>query len=309
MRSIAVEGLTKSYHGGTPVLDNVTFSLQGAGAYGYLGPNGAGKTTTLKLLVGLLRPTRGRALVNGCDPIRDRKRALWNVGAVIETPEPYPTWTVFDALNAVGELRGLDPEGIDDEIDRCMAALKIPALHRTMGSLSKGQRQRVVLAGALIGDPGVLLLDEPTSGLDPEERVLVRGLLRELKRDHLILLSSHQMAEVADVCDELLILHDGRLLLQERLAEVDARIRSRQLDVDFVVPPSAESLAPLRAVAADVTTLSDRRVRLTYDGSPETRARLLAECQRIGTVARFTSATLALEEAYLEAVAKASGTG
>jgi len=303
-----VEGLTKSYGAAAPVLDDVSFDLRGSGAFGYLGPNGAGKTTTLKLLVGLLRPTRGRALINGCDPMQDRKRALWNVGAVIETPEPYPTWTVFDALNAVGELRGLDSEGIDAEIDRCITALRIPPLHRTMGSLSKGQRQRVVLAGALIGDPTVLLLDEPTSGLDPEERVLVRGLLRELKRDHLILLSSHQMVEVADICDELLILHDGRLLLQEKIAAVDARIRSRQIDVDFADPVDPAALTHLRELGADVAPLTDRRMRLTFDGSPELRARLLAECQRLGTVVRFTSATLALEEAYLEAVARASGT-
>jgi ABC-2 type transport system ATP-binding protein len=306
MPSVEVVQITKSYLGGPPVLDNISFELQGPGAYGYLGPNGAGKTTTLKLLVGLLRPTRGRALVNGVDPMVDRKAALWDVGAVIETPEPYPTWSVFEALNAVGEIRGLDGETIDSEIDRCITALKIPSLERSVGSLSKGQRQRVVLAAALIGDPAVLLLDEPTSGLDPEERILVRNLLRDLKRDHLILLSSHQMVEVADVCDELLILHDGRLLLKERLTDVDARIRSRQIDVDFTDPPRPEAFGALQTIAANVTVVSPRRIRLTFDGSPERRAQLLSECQRIGTVVRFSSATLALEEAYLEAIAQAN---
>jgi ABC-2 type transport system ATP-binding protein len=305
MASIEVQHLTKEYRFEAPVVDDISFRFEGTGAIGYLGPNGAGKTTTLKLLVGLLRPTSGRALLNDRDPASDRKAALWDVGAIIETPEPYPTMTVFDALNAVGELRGLGSEGIDDEIDRCITALRIPPLGRTVGGLSKGERQRVVLAAALIGDPKVLLLDEPTSGLDPEERVLVRTLLGELKRDHLILLSSHQMAEVADVCDELLILHRGRVLLRERLDQVDARIHSRQVDVDFAEPVDSLPLTRLRELAADVRPLSERRLRLTFDGSAERRTALLAECQRMGSVVRFTGATLALEEAYLEAIARA----
>ncbi len=203
MGSFEVAGLSKSFRTGPPVLRDLSFRYEGAGAVGYLGPNGAGKTTTLKLLVGLLRPSRGHAYLNGIDPMVNRKRALWDVGALIETPEPYPTLNVHEALDAVGRARGLSRDDVDREVDRCHELLDLPPLGQRIGWLSKGQRQRVALAATLMGDPSVLLLDEPTSGLDPAERVLVRRLLIRLKRDHLVFMSSHQMLEVTEVCDRL----------------------------------------------------------------------------------------------------------
>lgn len=304
MGSFEVAALTKSFGAGAPALNDVSFRYEGAGAIGCLGPNGAGKTTTLKLLVGLLRPTRGHAFLNGIDPIEDRKGALWDVGALIETPEPYPTLNVHEALDTVGRSRGLSRDDVDREIDRCHEALDLPPLGRRIGWLSKGQRQRVVLASALMGDPAVLLLDEPTSGLDPAERVLVRGLLNRLKRDHLLLICSHQMLEVTEVCDRLIFLHHGAVLLRDRVDRVAARIRSRQVDVEFGRPVPAAAMRAIGPVALEVAAVSDRRWRITFDGSEEVRARLLQLCQGIGPVVQFASASLALEEAYLELVPK-----
>jgi ABC-2 type transport system ATP-binding protein len=303
MPSIEVDQLTKSYRRARPALDDLTFRYDGAGAVGYLGPNGAGKTTTLKLLVGLLLPTSGRALLNGHEAIRNRKEALWDVGALIETPEPYPTQTVFEALETVGAVRGLSPEGIDAEVDRLHGELELPPLRRRCGTLSKGQRQRVVLAAALLGDPSVLLLDEPTSGLDPAERVLVRGLLRRLKADHLILMCSHQMVDVAEICDDLVFLHGGRILLKDTVEKVSARIRSRQLDVEFLAPVASEALSALGPDVGGVVRLSDRRYRLTFDGSDAARGRILDGCRAIAPVSQFSNAALVLEEAYLDVLA------
>jgi len=306
MASIAVEGVTKSFRGGTLGLDDITFRYEGTGAIGCLGPNGAGKTTTLKLLVGLLRPTKGHAYLNGFDPMVNRKAALWDVGAVIETPEPYPTLTIFDTLRTVGLVRGLSDEGIDSEIDRAHDLLDLPPLGSRVGTLSKGQRQRVVLASALMGDPSVLLLDEPTSGLDPAERVLVRGLLSRLKRDHLLFLSSHQMLEVSEICDEVVVLHRGRVLVKDRMDRLTGRIRSRELVVEFdrpVAPGSFDALTPL---GAEVETLTDRRCRIRFSGDDSARARLLDACRTIAPVSQFSNATIVLEEAYLDAITSAS---
>ena len=302
MGSFEVSHLTKWYREGAPVLDDISFRYEGAGAIGYLGPNGAGKTTTLKLLVGLLRPSRGRAAVNGLDPIADRKRALWDVGAVIETPEPYPTLNVFEALETVGSSRGLASTDIDREVDRCNELLHLPPFRMRIGWLSKGQRQRVALASALIGDPSVLLMDEPTSGLDPAERVIVRGLLDRLKRDHLIFMSSHQMLEVTEVCDHVIFLDRGRVLLQAAVDEVAERIRPRQVDVEFVKPVAAERVEAVVAAPTEVVRLSERRWRIAFDGSSEARARLLRLCQGLGEVAQFTGSSLLLEDAYLELI-------
>jgi ABC-2 type transport system ATP-binding protein len=305
MPSIEVDHLTKSYRGAPPVLDDVSFRYEGSGAIGYLGPNGAGKTTTLKLLVGLLRPTAGRALLNGLEAGRDRKAALWDVGALIESPEPYPTQSVYDALETVGQIRGLSSEAIDSEVERLHGELELPPMEARSGALSKGQRQRVVLAAALLGDPTVLLLDEPTSGLDPAERVLVRGLLARLKKDHLILMSSHQVVDVSEICDELIFLDRGRVLLADTVEKVSGRIRSRQLDVEFLTDVAREAWASLGSDVAGLVPLSARRFRITFDGSDEARGRILEGCRRLGPIAQFSNASLVLEEAYLEVIASA----
>ncbi|MGA8542107.1 MAG: ABC transporter ATP-binding protein [Thermoplasmata archaeon] len=306
MGSFEVAELSKSFATGPPALRNLSFRFEGSGAIGYLGPNGAGKTTTLKLLVGLLRPSHGRALLNGVDPMVDRKRALWDVGALIETPEPYPSLNVHEALDAVGRSRGLTREDVDREIDRCHELLDLPPLGQRIGWLSKGQRQRVALAATLMGDPSVLLLDEPTSGLDPAERVLVRKLLKHLKHDHLVFMSSHQMFEVTEVCDEVIFLHEGQVLLRDRVDRVASRIRSREVDVEFerVIPPPA--MAALGVATAEAVQLSERRWRISFDGSDATRARLLQRCQEIGPVIQFAVTTLVLEEAYLELIPKSA---
>jgi ABC-2 type transport system ATP-binding protein len=307
MPSIEAVHLTKSYHRGAPALDDATFRYDGARAIGCLGPNGAGKTTTLKLLVGLLRPTRGRAFVNGQEATEDRKEALWDVGALIETPEPYPTLTVEEALATVGRIRGLSREGVAAEVARLHRELGLPRLGRRCGGLSKGQRQRVVLSAALMGDPPLLLLDEPTSGLDPAERILVRGLLSRLKRDHLILLVSHQVADVAEVCDELIFLDRGRVVLKDTVDRVAGRVRSRELDVEFLGPVPREAFAALAGDVSGLLPLSDRKYRLTFDGSDPARGRILEGCQRIGAVGQFSNASPALEQAYLDVVVSAAG--
>ncbi|HEY1197460.1 MAG TPA: ABC transporter ATP-binding protein [Thermoplasmata archaeon] len=304
MGSFEVSGLSKSFLTGPPALTNLSFRYEGTGAVGYLGPNGAGKTTTLKLLVGLLRPSQGHAYLNGIDPMVDRKRAVWDVGALIETPEPYPTLNVHEALDAVGRARGLSRDDVDREVDRCHELLDLPPLAQRIGWLSKGQRQRVALASTLMGDPSVLLLDEPTSGLDPAERVLVRRLLNRLKRDHLVFMSSHQMFEVTEVCDQLIFLHHGRVLLRDRVDQVASRIRSRQVDVEFERPVGPEAMTALRAIATEVTAVSERRWRISFDGSDETRVRLLGLCQGLGPVVQFANTSLVLEEAYLELIPK-----
>ncbi|MGA8604094.1 MAG: ABC transporter ATP-binding protein [Thermoplasmata archaeon] len=304
MGSIRVSGLSKTFRTGPPAIDNLTFEYSGAGAVGCLGPNGAGKTTLLKLLVGLLRPSQGHAFVNEIDPTVDRKGALWDVGALIETPEPYPTLNVHEALDAVGRSRGLSRDDVDREIDRCHELLDLPPLGHRIGWLSKGQRQRVTLAAAMMGDPSVFLLDEPTSGLDPAERVLVRRLLNRLKRDHLVLMSSHQMLEVTEVCDQLIFLDHGRVLLRDRVDKVAARIRSRQVDVEFERPMPQDAMATLLAVGAQIVALSERRWRISFDGRDETRVRLLELCQSLGPVVQFANTSLVLEEAYLELIPK-----
>ena len=301
MVRIEVEGLTKryGYTGSALALDSVSFEYDGAGAIGYLGPNGAGKTTTLKILTGLLRPTAGVARIDGIDVREHPKRALANVGAVIETPEPYPSLTVSESIEMVSEFRGGPIPNIAQEIGGLHEKLDLPPLDQRTGRLSKGQRQRVVIAAALVRNPSVIILDEPTNGLDPKERILIRNLLQELKKDHLILMSSHLMQEVTEICDQVIFINQGKLLLRDTVENVAARFQSRAVDVEFADSLPLDRLSKLGALVRTVTPLSDRRYRLAFDGTMATRARILSECVEIAPVVTYESASLALEDAYL----------
>ena len=292
-------GLSKAY-GHTLALDGASFRYEGPGAIGYVGPNGAGKTTTLKLFTGLLRPTRGRALVDGIDISERPKAALADVGALIETPEPYPRQSVEEALRMAGEFRGIPAGPLGNEIRTHAEALDLPPLNVRIGHLSKGQKQRVVFAATLLGDPPLLLLDEPTNGLDPAERVTVREVLRGLKKDRLIFLSSHLLQEVTEVCDRVMFLNRGKVLLEDSVANLADRFKATRVDVEFIGPVAMARLSPLQGLALRVEALSDRRLRIAFDGSLETRAKILTACQAVAPVLSFSSAGLALEDAYLQ---------
>lgn len=296
---IEVAGLTKNYSGGRPALIDASFVYEGSGAIGYLGPNGAGKTTTLKLLTGLLRPTHGSASINGIDVLRDRKHALADVGAVIETPEPYPSQTVSEAIDMVAEFRRGDHEDVAQEIGELNAKLELPPLDARTGRLSKGQRQRVVIASALVRDPKIVILDEPTAGLDPKERILIRNLLNELKKDHLILMSSHLMQEVTEICDQVIFINQGQIVLRDTVENLADRFQTRSVDAEFATPMPIDRIRSLGPLVKDVTVVGERRFRILFDGSVSARAEILAGLVKLGPVLSYTSASLVLEDAYL----------
>jgi ABC-2 type transport system ATP-binding protein len=297
--SIEVQGLTKSFYRDRPAVRDATFRYEGSGAIGYLGPNGAGKTTTLKLLTGLIRPTRGTATVNGIDVARDRKHALADVGAIIESPEPYPSQTVAEAIDMVAEFRGGRSSDIAREIAELNAKLDLPPLDARCGQLSKGQRQRVSIAASLVRNPRVVILDEPTSGLDPKERILIRNLLNEVKKDHLILMSSHLMQEVTEICDHVIFINEGQILLRDSVENVSTRFRTRAVDVEFATPMPVERIKALGPMVIDVTVVGERRFRIAFDGSTSARTQILKGLVELGPVLSYQSASLVLEDAYL----------
>ena len=298
MPSIEARGLTKRFNG-TVALDDANFRFDGGGAIGYLGPNGAGKTTTLKLFTAFLRPTSGAAYLNGREVSADPKSGLWDVGALVEAPEPYPALTGRETLSMIGEFRGLSREQIRDRTERYATELELPPLDRKTAALSKGQRQRIVLAAMLLPEPSVLLLDEPTSGLDPAERVIIRNLLVRLKREQrLILMSSHLLQEVTEICDRVIFINRGKILLQDTVENIGSRFRVTSLDVEFGAPVELARLTALPGVSR-ATAIAPTKFRIEFDGSEAARARLLGLCQQLGPVTSFSSSSLTLEDAYM----------
>jgi ABC-2 type transport system ATP-binding protein len=237
MAVITIEGLTKRF-GDVVAVDGLSFEVDQGTVTGFLGPNGAGKTTTLRVLLGLVTPTAGTARING-KPYRELAAPLCQVGAVLEASSFHPGRTARNHLRVVATAAGL-PRTRADEV---LAQVGLnQAANRRAGGFSLGMRQRLALATALLGDPGVLVLDEPANGLDPEGIHWLRGVLRHLAdQGRTVLVSSHVLAEVAQTVDQVVIIAHGRLVTQSTLAALNARTEQ----FVRVRTPQAEALRPL----------------------------------------------------------------
>ena len=214
---IEVEHLVKSYRE-LKAVNDVSFQVQSGEILGFLGPNGAGKTTTMRILTGVLPPTSGKAKVCGFDvfesPIEVKKR----IGYLPENPPVYTDMTARAYLRFVASIKGVSRKTRESEVERVATKTSCTQfLHRVIGNLSKGQRQRVGLAQALLGDPEVLILDEPTVGLDPAPIIEVRELIKSLAGKHTIVLSTHILPEVTAICQKALIIAQGRVVAYDTL--------------------------------------------------------------------------------------------
>lgn len=209
---IETRELTRRF-GSVVAVDGVSTTIGDRGLVGFLGPNGAGKTTTMRMVTGFLPATSGTAVVAGYDVFEDPLEVKARVGYLPETPPLYPELTVGEYLSFVAEIRGI---GRSDRLRRVGVAMDRVGLNgwerRKLSALSKGYRQRVGLAQAILHDPKLLILDEPTSGLDPAQVVAVRQLIRELAAERTVVLSTHVLAEVEALCDRILIIHRGKLV-------------------------------------------------------------------------------------------------
>ncbi len=209
---IEVRDLIKHY-GEVHAICGVSFQIRRGEVVGLLGPNGAGKTTTMKILTGYLAPTSGGILVGGMDAYEHGLACRNLIGYLPEHNPLYPELVVYDFLRYVGDLRGLSKSRIKERIETVGRRCGLQeVIGRAIGELSKGFRQRVGLAQALLHDPPVLILDEPTSGLDPNQIVEIRELIRELGKDHTVILSTHNLPEVMQVCNRIIIIHRGSLV-------------------------------------------------------------------------------------------------
>ena len=225
---IEVEHLTKRYGAHTAV-DDISFTVEDGCIYGLLGPNGAGKSTTMNILTGYLSATAGTVKVAGHDIAEEPLEAKKAIGYLPEQPPLYPEMTVREYLLFVAELKGVKQK--KDRVARVETAMGRtglqPMQNRLIRNLSKGYRQRVGIAAALLGEPKVIILDEPTVGLDPAQVIEIRGLIHDLGRTHTVILSSHILSEVQTVCDRVLIISAGKLVAQGTPEELAGQLAAR----------------------------------------------------------------------------------
>jgi ABC-2 type transport system ATP-binding protein len=287
---IEVEGLTKDY-GTVVAVRDVSFSVGRGEVVGFLGPNGAGKSTTLRILAGFLGATSGRVRIAGFDIAEDSLRARAALGYMPETSPLYPELRVREYLDFRAHLKRVPRAKRASSVARALERAKLKDVaETTIGHLSKGYRQRVGLADALVADPPLLILDEPTAGLDPNQVREVRSLIAELATDHTVLLSTHILSEVEATCQRALVIDRGRLVGQGTLAEL-SRGRRAQLLTLLVRDPDgrASKLLEAQAGVAAVEAISDA---LDARDSQHTRLRITVaeDAERLSTSARVVRA-------------------
>ncbi len=266
---ITVEHLSKVY-GSTPAITDVTFSVEPGEILGFLGPNGAGKTTTMRILTGYLPATSGTATVAGFDVHEDSMAVRQRIGYLPETPPLYPDMTVEGFLHFVARLKGVPagdrPQRVESSLQRCNLLERRNTLIR---KLSKGFRQRVGIAQAIVHDPPVIVLDEPTVGLDPRQIIDVRNLIKSLAGDHTIILSTHILPEVSMTCSRVAIINRGRIVATnrpDRLMEELSGGAGYELEIEGELLMAQERLQYLAGV--------QKVTALTVEGLPPNRYRL-----------------------------------
>ncbi|MBN2625724.1 MAG: ABC transporter ATP-binding protein [Spirochaetales bacterium] len=221
---IKAENLTKSY-GRHLAVDNISFSIEKGEVIGFLGPNGAGKSTTMNMMCGCLAPSEGRITINGIDIMDEPEETRKYVGYLPEQPPLYFEMTVTEYLKFVGELKRVPKKQIKEDIDRIVNLVKIADVKdRLIRNLSKGYKQRVGIAQALMGNPPILVLDEPSVGLDPKQIIEIRNLINELKKDHTLIISSHILPEISAVCDRVLIINKGNIVASDTPENLSKRL-------------------------------------------------------------------------------------
>ena len=306
---ITVERLTK-YYGDHLAVDDISFEISEGHVYGFLGPNGAGKSTTMNIITGCLSATAGTVTVDGHDIFEEPNAAKRCIGYLPEHPPLYLSESVLEYLRFVGEVKGLKKQELEDQIDLVLEKTGTTEVqNRRIGDLSKGYRQRVGIAQALLGNPKVIILDEPTVGLDPIQIIEIRDLIKSLGKTHTVIFSSHILSEVQAICDQILMIAHGRLVAfgepealqrqlltgQELLIRTDGSDEAVKAALGDLTPPVTPDITPEEGTARCCVHI---RTEGDMDTAAEQAARSLVEHGL--PVFELTQKKGSLEDVFLE---------
>ena len=277
---IEVKNLTKRY-GKHLAVDDLSFTVEKGQIYGFLGPNGAGKSTTMNIMTGYLGATSGEILINGHDILREPQEAKKCIGYLPEQPPLYMEMTVWEYLNFAAELKKIPKDEVKKQIEKVAKLTRLEEVqNRLIHNLSKGYKQRVGLAQAILGFPEIIILDEPTVGLDPKQIIEIRELIRTLAKNHTVILSSHILAEVREVCDYIMIIAKGKLVASDTPENLE-NLMSGTGHVDLEAKTSMEKA---RAILKEIPQISKAEyqeetkesvtVRIESEGQSDIREQL-----------------------------------
>lgn len=304
---IEVKNLCKSY-GSKLAVDNISFSAAESEILGFLGPNGAGKSTTMNILTGYLSSSGGQALINGVDILEDPVAAKKDIGYLPELPPLYLDMTVMEYLNFVYDLKKCRLPRRSHLAEICSLVKITDVAKRVIRNLSKGYRQRVGLAQALVGNPKVLILDEPTVGLDPKQIIEIRTLIKKLGKNHTVILSSHILSEVQAVCDRIVVINKGKLVANDTTENLSHNLSADHKLTVQIEGPVKEVQALLTAIPDMVEVHVNRTIEKTVteyelnakEGADVRREVFKRMAERSYPILLMRSSELTLEEIFLK---------
>jgi ABC-2 type transport system ATP-binding protein len=300
---IQVNHLTKMY-GARTAVNNLSFEIKKGEIVGFLGPNGAGKSTTMKMLTCFMPATSGRASIAGFDVFENPTEVKRNVGYLPETPPVYLEMQVESYLDFAARVHQIPSAQVKRAVDHVLEKTALGSVRkRLIGNLSKGYRQRVGLAQALIHNPAVLILDEPTVGLDPKQIIEIRELIKGLGGDHTVILSSHILPEVTATCERIIVINQGQIVAEDTIEHLTTRLKKGLIFSLMVKNPHSSGIDALKKVSgvSSVTAAGSKLVVEIAPGTPELRDQIVetAVREKMG-VLEFSAERVSLEEIFLQ---------
>lgn len=289
-------------------VDHLDFTIEKGRVYGLLGPNGAGKSTTMNIMTGYIGATEGDVIINGYSILDDPEKAKSQIGYLPEIPPLYGDMTPYEYLRFAAELKKIPVSKRQEEIEKAMERTGIVSVqNRLISNLSKGYKQRVGLAQAILNMPDIIILDEPTVGLDPEQIIEIRGLIRELAREHTVILSSHILSEVQSVCDHIMIITKGRLVASGTPEELEDALGSHEISITVkqgYAEAASELMSGLNGVT-DITSHNDGNGEFTltmaFEKGLDLREDVFSACVNAGIpLLALRPSQFSLEQVFLE---------
>ena len=306
---IELENVTKKYND-VVAIDNISFKINDGEIVGFLGPNGAGKSTTMNMITGYIEPTNGKILVNGFDINRKSKQAKKQIGYMPENVPLYAELTVKEFISYMSDLKLVKRQEKKDEIKRVITATGLEKVeNKIIKNLSRGYKQRVSLAGALVGNPPILILDEPTVGLDPIQVIEIRNLIKSLREGHTILISSHILAEISQMCNKIVIINNGKIVKIDETAKIEDDSQANdEVEIIITIEDKNNIFAKLQSKIQEIknTTLiseneSQKIYSIKYKGNDDIRKRIFKECiENDITIIELKKKEISLEDAFLK---------
>ena len=309
---IKVSHLTKNY-GNHVAVDDISLDIKPGKIYGFLGPNGAGKSTTMNIITGYLAPTSGEVLIDGHDIYKEPEEAKACIGYLPEIPPLYVDMKVEEYLEFVAALKKVSKDNIKKEVERVINLTRINDVSsRIINNLSKGYRQRVGMAQALIGSPKVIILDEPTVGLDPNQIKEVRDLIKSLAGDHTVILSSHILSEISETCSHVFIIDKGKIIANNAIETLSNYFNSKQV-LEIVAKGDMDKCKEIIEAIEDIESVSVEKgteegtvnitVTATYSKDVREDVSLALSSEKI-SIFEMKEDTKSLEDVFLELTAK-----